>query len=117
MRRVKRTNNFDDVGSFHWDWGVGEGPPGTLVTYFDRKPEREKPVQMGAGQLAHYALAADANSVAPLGAAVKASGLPASTTVEFGPEGKRFSGFATQDPDGHPVLVASVNGGTSYDHD
>ena len=43
MRRVKRTNNFDDVGSFHWYWGVGGGPPGTLVTYFDRKPERERP--------------------------------------------------------------------------
>jgi glyoxalase family protein len=49
MRRVKRTNNFDDVNSFHWYWGVGGGPPGTLVTYFDRKPERERPVAMGAG--------------------------------------------------------------------
>ena len=28
MRRVKRTNNFDDVGSFHWYWGVGGGAPG-----------------------------------------------------------------------------------------
>ena len=50
MRRVKRTNNFDDVNSFHWYWGVGGGPPGTLVTYFDRKPERERPVAMGAGR-------------------------------------------------------------------
>ena len=58
MRRVKRTNNFDDVNSFHWYWGVGGGPPGTLVTYFDRKPERERPVAMGAGQIAHYAVAA-----------------------------------------------------------
>jgi hypothetical protein len=72
---------------------------------------------MGAGQLAHYALAADANSIEPLSAALKASGLPASPAVKFGPDRKRFSGFATQDPDGHPVLVASVNGGTSYDHD
>jgi glyoxalase family protein len=116
MRRVKRTNNFDDVNSFHWYWGVGDGPPGTLVTYFDRKPERERPVQMGAGQLAHYAIAANADSLDPLGAALRASGLPASSAIEFGPERARFRGIATQDPDGHPVIVASVNESTSYDH-
>jgi glyoxalase family protein len=115
MRRVKRTNNFDDVGSFHWYWGVGVGAPGTLVTYFDRKPEREAPVQMGAGQLAHYAVGADPDAVEPLGEALRAAGLPVSPVVETGPDGARFRAVATQDPDGHPVLVASVNGPTSYD--
>jgi glyoxalase family protein len=115
MRRVKRTNNFDDVGSFHWYWGVGHGPPGTLVTYFDRKPERERPVQMGAGQLAHYAVAAGRDSVVPLGAALAAAGLPVSQVVEAGPDGARFRALATRDPDGLPVLVASVSGPTSYD--
>jgi glyoxalase family protein len=115
MRRVKRTNNFDDVGSFHWYWGVGSGPPGTLVTYFDRKPERERPVQMGAGQVAHYAVAASPDVVEPLGAALAAAGLPVSPVVEFGPEGANFRALATQDPDGHPVLVASLDRPTSYD--
>jgi glyoxalase family protein len=114
MRRVKRTNNFDDVGSFHWYWGVGNGPPGTLVTYFDRKPERERPVRMGAGQLAHYAVAANPEAVEPLRAALVAAGLPVSPVVEFGPGGTRFRALATQDPDGHPVLVASLDGPTSY---
>ena len=115
MRRVKRTNNFDDVGSFHWYWGVGAGPPGTLVTYFDRTPERERPVQMGAGQLAHYAIATDDHSVDALAAALKAAGLSTSHVVEFGPDAARFRGFATHDPDGLPIVVASVNGATSYD--
>jgi glyoxalase family protein len=115
MRRVKRTNNFDDVGSFHWYWGVGGGPPGTLVTYFDRKPEREKPVQMGAGQLAHYAVAASADAVEPLGASLSAAGLPVSPAAEFGPDGARFRAVATRDPDGHPVIVASLEGPASYD--
>src|SRR5262245_49329078 len=44
LRLVKRTSNFDDPGSFHWYWGVGDGRPGTLITYFERKPEREKRV-------------------------------------------------------------------------
>lgn len=115
MRRVKRTNNFDDVGSFHWYWGIGRGPPGTLVTYFDRKPERERPVEMGTGQIAHYAVAATVNAVEPLGAALAAAGLPSSPVVEFGPDATRFRAFATRDPDGHPVLVASLDGPTSYD--
>jgi glyoxalase family protein len=113
MRRVKRTNNFDDVGSYHWYWGVGGGRPGTLVTYFDRKPERERPVEMGAGQIAHYAVAADA--IEPLGVTVQAAGLPASPVAEFGPDATRFRAFATRDPDGHPVLVASLDRHPSYD--
>jgi glyoxalase family protein len=114
MRRVKRTNNFDDVGSYHWYWGVGGGPPGTLVTYFDRKPERERPVEMGAGQLAHYAIAAKDEAVEPLGAGLVTAGLPASPVAEFGPDSARFRAFATRDPDGHPVLLASLRGVTSY---
>jgi glyoxalase family protein len=113
MRRVKRTNNFDDVGSYHWYWGVGPGRPGTLVTYFDRKPERERPVEMGAGQIAHYAVASAA--VEPLGGALSAAGLPSSAVAEFGPDAMRFRGFATRDPDGHPVVVASIEGPASYD--
>lgn len=115
MRRVKRTNNFDDVGSFHWYWGVGGGPPGTLVTYFDRKPERERAVAMGAGQLAHYAVAARDDAVEPLGAALGEAGLPTSPIVEFGPDSARFRALATRDPDGHPVVVGAVRGATSYD--
>jgi glyoxalase family protein len=117
MRRVKRTNNFDDVGSFHWYWGVGEGAPGTLVTYFDRKPERERPVQPGAGQLAHYAVAADPRALDPLAATLAEAGLPVAEggAAAFGPDGARFRALATRDPDGHPVLVASLDGPASYD--
>ena len=112
LRRVKRTNNFDDVGSFHWYWGVGDGPPGTLVTYFDRSPDREPPVRMGAGQLAHYAVAADA--VDPLGAALADAGLAVSPAAAFGPDGAPFRAVATSDPDGHPVVVASADASPWY---
>lgn len=107
MRRVKRTNNFDDINSFHWYWGIGEGKPGTLVTYFERSPAREKPVQMGAGQVAHYAVSATADAIAPLHANMKDAGLPVSELAEFGPDSARFLAMATQDPDGQPVVVAS----------
>lgn len=50
MRLMKRTSNFDDPNSAHWYWGVDEGKPGTLITYFERDPRKERPMQMGAGQ-------------------------------------------------------------------
>ena len=35
--------------------------------------------------------------------------------AEFGPDAARFRALATRDPDGHPVLVSSIEGSTSYD--
>ncbi|HVF99385.1 MAG TPA: VOC family protein, partial [Chloroflexia bacterium] len=57
LRRVKMTSNFDDPGSAHWYWGVGDGQPGTLITYFGRSASRERRMAMGAGQTHHFALA------------------------------------------------------------
>lgn len=37
--------------------GVGDGRPGTLATYFERDPRRERRARMGAGQTHHFALA------------------------------------------------------------
>jgi glyoxalase family protein len=113
MRRVKRTNNFDDVGSFHWYWGVGGGAPGTLVTYFDRKPERERPVQMGAGQLAHYAVGVQ--KLETVGPMLSRGGRAVSPTGEFGPDVSRFHAMATADPDGHPVVVAEAHSPAWYE--
>ena len=40
MRRVKMTSNFDDPSSAHWHWFVGDGRPGTVITYFERAPRK-----------------------------------------------------------------------------
>lgn len=107
LRRVKRTNNFDDAASFHWYWGVKGGPPGTLVTYFERKPERERPVRMGSGQVAHYGLAAG-EAADSLHDHLAHSNLPITRWREFGPPGIRFQALATRDPEGQPVVVAGA---------
>jgi glyoxalase family protein len=118
MRRVKRTNNFDDVGSFHWYWGVGNGPPGTLITYFERRPERERPVKMGTGQLAHYGVAVHRDDFESLHEQLTRSQTGASPTHRFTLPGAigsgSFEAFATADPDGHPVVIASLTRETSY---
>jgi glyoxalase family protein len=107
MRRVKRTNNFDDAASFHWYWGVGDGRPGSLVTYFERSRSRERAARMGAGQVAHYAVGAEPGAIEPLREALTEAGLPVSPVAEFGPDGARFQAVATRDPDGQHVIVAS----------
>jgi glyoxalase family protein len=114
MRRVKRTNNFDDIRSYHWYWGVGEGRPGTLVTYFERSPARERPVRMGTGQVTHYGIAAGREDIEPVREVVERAGLPVSEPAEFGPDGARFHAVATRDPDGQPVIIAAATGPTSY---
>lgn len=115
MRLVKRTNNFDDVASYHWYWGIGAGHPGTLVTYFERDPAREPRVQHGAGQVAHYAVGVDTTRFDEARAALRDAGSPVSDTIEFGAAFGSAESVATVDPDGQPVVLASVNGATSYD--
>jgi glyoxalase family protein len=108
MRRVKRTSNFDDAASYHWYWGVGEGAPGTLVTYFERKPERERPVRMGSGQAAHYGLSVDPGQLDSLAEGLAASRLPVSPAAEYGPDRFRFLARVTRDPEGQPVVIATA---------
>ena len=50
MRLVKRTTNFDDPTSPHWYWAVGEGAPGTILTYFQRDPNHEPRAHVGVGR-------------------------------------------------------------------
>jgi glyoxalase family protein len=106
LRRVKRTNNFDDAASFHWYWGLGEGAPGTLVTYFERKPEREQPVRMGAGQVAHYGMGAAGGALETVAEHLAGRHLPTSRIDDYGPTGARFRALVTRDPEGQPVVIA-----------
>ncbi len=117
MRRVKRTNNFDDADSYHWYWGVGDGRPGTLVTYFERSPSRERPAVMGAGLTAHYAVAVEERAIDELRASFAEAGLPVSAITEFGTDRASYRAIATRDPDGQPVLLATAGGRTSYGAD
>ncbi|HEY8165331.1 MAG TPA: VOC family protein [Gemmatimonadaceae bacterium] len=112
MRRVKRTNNFDDPKSFHWYWGVGDGRPGTLVTYFERKPERERPVKMGAGQTHHFALAVEGEDVQ-----LEWRDRLLSSGVQVTPVMDRvyFKSIYMHDPDGHIVELATLGPGFTVD--
>jgi len=114
MRRVKMTNNFDDPKSAHWYWGVGDGQPGTLITYFERDPSRERRVQMGAGQTHHFALAVpdEATQLQWREKLVRA-GLRVSPVMDR----IYFKSIYTNDPDGHIVELATAGPGFLVDED
>lgn len=112
MRLVKRTSNFDDPGSAHWYWGVGDGAPGTLITYFERDPRRAGRVQMGAGQTHHYALAMpDEETQLAWREKLIAAGLRVSPVMDR----VYFRSIYTSDPNGHIVELATVGPGFAAD--
>lgn len=114
MRRVKMTSNFDDPGSAHWYWGVGDGQPGTLITYFERDPTRELPVQMGAGQTHHFALAVpDEDAQLEWKDKLLSSGLSVTPVKDR----VYFKSIYLKDPDGHIVELATLGPGFTVDED
>jgi glyoxalase family protein len=114
MRRVKMTSNFDDPTSAHWYWGVGDGRPGTLITYFERDPARERRMRMGAGQTHHFALAvADEAVQLEWRAKLVAAGLRVTPVLDR----VYFKSIYTNDPDGHIVELATLGPGFAVDED
>lgn len=114
MRRVKMTSNFDDPTSAHWYWGVGDGQPGTLITYFQRDPAKVRRAQTGIGQTHHLALAVrdEATQLAWRETIVRAM-------VRVSPVRDRvyFKSIYTSDPDGHIVELATMGPGFTVDEE
>lgn len=114
MRRVKMTSNFDDPKSAHWYWGVGEGRPGTLITYFERDPLKVRRVKMGAGQTHHFALAVpDEETQLVWREKLLRAGLRVSPVMDR----VYFKSIYTNDPDGHIVELATAGPGFPFDEE
>ena len=112
MRRVKMTSNFDDPNSAHWYWGVGDGQPGTLITYFERDSKRTRRAQIGVGQTHHFALAVP-DEATQLGWREKLieAGLRVSPVMDR----IYFKSIYASDPDGHIVELATAGPGFAVD--
>jgi glyoxalase family protein len=112
MRLVKMTSNFDDPTSAHWYWGVGDGKPGTIITYFERDPRKAHRTQMGGGQTHHWALAVpDEATQLEWRAKLLDADLPVSPVMDR----IYFKSIYTRDPDGHIVELATVGPGFGID--
>jgi glyoxalase family protein len=112
MRRVKMTSNFDDPDSGHWYWGVGEGKPGTILTYFERQPGVEPRARIGAGQTHHFALAVEDEQVQlEWRERLLRAGLRVTPVMDR----IYFKSIYTNDPDGHIVELATLGPGFTLD--
>lgn len=112
LRRVKMTSNFDDPTSAHWYWGVGDGRPGTLITYFERRAGKNPRMRMGAGQTHHFALAVpDEEAQLLWRERLVNAGLRVTPVMER----VYFKSIYMNDPDGHIVELATAGPGFALD--
>lgn len=112
MQRVKMTANFDDASSPHWYWGIDGGRPGTLITYFQRDPQKTPRAVIGAGMTHHFALAVkdEAEQMA-----WRERLLEAGCRVSPVMDRDYFRSIYTSDPDGHIVELATLAPGFAVD--
>lgn len=111
LQRVKKTDNFDDPSSAHWYWGVNNGQPGSLITYFERKNDRRR-AQMGRGQTHHYAFAVeDEAEQEEWRKRLMSAGYRVSQILDR----DYFRSIYTNDPDGHIVELATNGPGFAVD--
>src|SRR5882724_3982003 len=61
LRFVKRTVNFDDLGSYHFYFGDNRGTPGTILTFF-AWPAARRGIR-GTGQIEATAFAIPPDSI------------------------------------------------------
>ncbi len=114
MQRVKMTSNFDDPDSAHWYWGVENGKPGTLITYFERKPGETRRAQIGIGQTHHFALSVPDEDTQ---LAWREKLIRAGYSVSPVRDRVYFKSIYTQDPDGHILELATAGPGFAVDED
>ncbi len=113
LRLVKQTSNFDDPTSAHWYWGVGDGEPGTLITYFEHSAGARR-AQMGTGQTHHFAFAVpDEDTQLEFREKLVQAGLRVSPVMDR----VYFKSIYTNDPDGHIVELATIPPGFAVDED
>ena len=106
------TDNFDLPESAHWYWGVDNGKPGSLITYFAHDSSKARYVQMGYGQTHHYAFAVqDEAEQEEWRYRLNSAGYRVSQILDR----DYFRSIYTNDPDGHIVELATVGPGFAVD--
>ena len=112
LRLIKKTVNFDHPSSPHLYFGVGDGAPGTIVTYVAYPHGMMRPVTMGASLTHHFGLSvSDEDALAEWRDYLNASGV-ATTEIK---DRAYFRSICFHDPDGHIVEIATEIPGFTTD--
>ena len=106
LRTVKKTLNYDDLSSPHYYFGVGDGRPGTIITYFGYPEGKMRKGAVGTGMTHHFAFAVtDAEQQLEWRDKLRSVGLKVTTVMDR----KYFRSIYFNDPDGH-ILEIATNG-------
>jgi len=114
MRPLKRTINFDDPSSPHLYVGVGDGAPGTVITWFGYPAGTMRRGVVGRGITHHFALAvADEDAQRAWRERLASAGVPTTEILDR----QYFKSIYFQDPDGHILEIATAGPGFATDED
>jgi glyoxalase family protein len=112
MRLVKRTLNFDNPDSPHLYFGVGDGAPGSIVTYFAYPHGAMRSARVGAGLTHHFALAVpDEDALVAWRDHLRSRGVRVTDIRDRA----YFRSIYFQDPDGLLIEIASDTPGFTVD--
>lgn len=112
LRVVKRTVNYEDPAIPHWYFGVADGPPGTLITYFAYAPDAMRPARIGSGQSHHFALCVEDDAEqAHWQERLIAAGVQVTPVLDR----KYYRSIYFRDPDGQTVEIATHGPGFLID--
>ena len=112
FRTVKRTVNYDDTSAPHLYFGIGSGPPGTIVTYFGYPTGKMRHGSMGTGLTHHFAFAvADEQEQREWREKLLDSGMQVTPVLDR----KYFRSIYFSDPDGHILEIATARPGFLVD--
>ncbi len=111
---VKKTSNYDDPSAPHYYFGIGNGTPGTVVTYFGYPPDRMHRGRIGTGMTHHFAFSAqDDDAQMAWREKLIAAGVEATPVMDR----KYFRSMYFWDPDGHMLEIATLGPGFMVDED
>ncbi len=114
MRPLKRTVNFDDPTSPHLYVGVGDGAPGTVITWFGYQPGSRPCGVVGRGMTHHFALnVANEDAQHAWQLRLAEAGVRATEIRDR----QYFKSIYFNDPDGHILEIATAGPGFAIDED
>jgi glyoxalase family protein len=114
MRLVKQTVNFDNPRSPHIYFGVDDGAPGTVVTYFAYAHGTFRPFRMGNGVTHHFALSVENSDALDTWHRRLAT---AAVEVSDVRDRAYFQSIYFRDPDGQVIELATDEPGFTIDED
>jgi glyoxalase family protein len=116
LQLLRKSVNFDEPSMPHWYWGVGDGAPGTIITYFGmgNLGANQRPVhgRIGSGMTHHFAFEVESDEGQQYWRdRLQGLGLQVTPILDR----QYFRSIYFQDPDGHILEIATTQPGFLVD--